>query len=789
MSSRTFQIRFISFYLVFLTVALLSRASFAQSRAELSGTEISGLYDQLKSLELDNTKTAKVEDLVLKRDVATFHLKKGEIYLAKPVSGKITGAVFIGEGVFEFSPPTDIEKYQLEKFTKSSALKTEFDKLYLRFSDSTDEELSGLNFEEGDIPGKAKDIFNSGRKKIKEELYFNPDLIFNHETRILSDLVQEEGEGFFWAEISPRSGSTLFFLYDPKDIEQVKLMQEFKTGISPAFPKGVDLVCSFESEPAPKEEEINEIEIEHYRMEVMISTSGKITSDCEVDLTFLKSGVRVLSFDMAEKLEVSQVKDSSGKELSFIQEKGFAEVGVILNTPSIDGQKEKLIFTYSGDVMSKNIYGDFYLEYSSFWYPQYGYNQRSTFDLTFRSPKGYKFISIGEKVKEKMEKDFLLTRWVEDIPVALVSFNLGSFEVLDLKNEGLPDVSIYHVAESHRQFTSDYNRLSLIYPDMDLMAQDKHIKENIGADVVNSLNFFQNLFGKCPFPKISVAEIPAAYGQGFPGLLHLSWVTFQNEVQGATEYFRAHEVSHQWWGHIVGWKTYHDQWLSEGLATYSGAWYTQMYFKDNKTFFNIIEHWKDNILGKGGFKIKGTKAGPLWLGYRLDSSESLDFDILVYQKGAYVIHMLRNMMMDFKTMDDGKFVQMLQDFVNTYYLKEASTEDFKKIVDKHFGEDMGWFFDQWVYGIEIPTYTVSWEKEQTQDGKFVVNLKVKQENVSEGFKMVVPVVLNFGEDKYSIVKVLIDKPYTEIKLPKVPVSPKGIVFNPFNSVLCEVKYK
>ena len=146
-------------------------------------------------------------------------------------------------------------------------------------------------------------------------------------------------------------------------------------------------------------------------------------------------------------------------------------------------------------------------------------------------------------------------------------------------------------------------------------------------------------------------------------------------------------------------------------------------------------------------------------------------------------------MMDFKTMSDDKFIAMLKDFIQTYSGKEPSTEDFKRVVDKHLGENMDWFFREWVYGIEIPTYTVSKDIEQTEDGKFIINLKVRQENVSDGFKMVVPVVMNFGGDKYAIVKVLIDKPYTELKLPKVSIEPKGIVFNPFNSVLCEVKYK
>lgn len=200
--------------------------------------------------------------------------------------------------------------------------------------------------------------------------------------------------------------------------------------------------------------------------------------------------------------------------------------------------------------------------------------------------------------------------------------------------------------------------------------------------------------------------------------------------------------------------------------------------------------WREkNKVEIGGIATQGSAAGPLWLGVRLNSSKSSDYAILVYEKGAYVIHMLRNMLIDLKTLNDDRFIQMMKDYVQTYSGKEASTEDFKKIVDKHFGQDMSWFFNEWVYGIEIPTYVVSWTKEKTEDGKYEVTLKVKQENVSEGFKMQVPVVMNFDKDKYAIVRVMIDKPYTEVKLPRAPIEPKEIVFNPFYSVLCEVKYK
>ena len=93
------KIRFIIFSLVFLVGIFLSQIPFAQDTTVLSGTEILKLYNQLKAIELDRTKIAKVENIVIKRDVATIHLRKGEIYLTEPVSGKVSGTVFVGEGV------------------------------------------------------------------------------------------------------------------------------------------------------------------------------------------------------------------------------------------------------------------------------------------------------------------------------------------------------------------------------------------------------------------------------------------------------------------------------------------------------------------------------------------------------------------------------------------------------------------------------------------------------------------------------------------------------------------
>jgi len=765
--------------------------------------KIMELYDQIKNVSLDEEKVAEVEGLVIKRDVAVFQLNEGKICLLEPIEGKVTGAVFVGEGVFEFSPPTEIERYQLKRFTEQEQLGEEFKELYLWFLDTTDTELEHkLIFPQVEVPGKLKSVKKDCHKRLMEkaERYLCRCALAD----ILADSSlmmrqTERGEGYFYADIKITQLGRLFFSFDPRMVEEVVLrMPYWKPGGS-----GQDLVCSFhkaedylknpelKNKPVPHENK-DVIKVSHYKMEVEISSTEELSAVVEVDFESLVDGLKGIDFSLHKDLIIERITNQEGDSLCFLKDKDEYGVSVILSRPMMSGETRRLTFRYSGNIIHQNWYGDFYIKSTTTWYPRHGYLKRATYDLTFKSPKGYEFVSIGKKVKEWTEGDYLCTQWVEDFPVSFVSFNYGNFKIYELEHEGIPPVSVYYLEESAKEFTRDWNRFLGKYAGADILLLDSKSMKNIGADVINSLNFFQAIYGKCPFPKMAATEIPASHGQGFPGLLHLSWGTFMGEGElPETEFahvsFRAHEVSHQWWAHIVGWETYHDQWLSEGFAEYSGAWFTQMSMQDNEAFFEELEEWRKDVMGKGGKWSEGSKAGPIWLGARLNSSKSSDYVTLVYEKGAYVLHMLRNMMMDYDTKSDSSFIKMMRDFVETYYGKEACTQDFKKIVEKHIGEDMDWFFNQWVYGVEIPTYKFSYTTEKTPEGEFVVSCEVDQGNVSEDFKMWVPILLDFGMDQYAVLRLWVDKPHNEYVLPKAPLPPRKVVLNPFHSVLCEVK--
>ncbi len=787
-------------FLVVIHFALLGISS-AQDHEQ-----VMELYDQIKNVSLDEQKVAEVESLVLKRDVAIFRLNKGKMCLFQPIEGKVTGAVFVGEGIFEFSPPTEIERYQLKRFTQQENLSVEFEELYLWFSDTTGTELEHrLISPQVEVSGRLESVKRDCHKRLMEKAGRYLCRCALADIPADSSLMMRQtdrGDGYFYVDIKATQLGHLFFSFDPRRVEEVVL----RTPDNRPGRSRRDLVCCFHraddylknpsvmNTPIPHEQR-DVIKVTHYKMEVEIDEKEQLSAVVEMDYEGLVDGVRTIHFSLTDLVDVEKITDGDGRSVGISWEKDEISSTVLLPEPTQIGKKGKLIFKYSGEVIAQNWYGDFYIKSSTYWYPRYGYLKRATYDLTFKCPKAYKFVSIGKKVKEWIDGEYLCTHWVEDFPVAIASFNYGNFDIYELEYEGIPPVSVYYLEDSRKEFTRDYNRFLARYSNVDIMLLGSNTKKNIGADVVNSLNFFQNIYGKCPFSKMAATEIPASHGQGFPGLLHLSWGTFMGEGEFSEtklrhESFRAHEVSHQWWGHIVGWETYHDQWLSEGFAEYSGLWFAQMSMQDNEAFFEELEEWRKDIMGKGYKWSEGSKAGPIWLGYpRLNSSKSSDYVTLVYEKGAYVLHMLRNMMMDYNTKSDSGFIRMMRDFVKTYYGKEACTEDFKEIVEKHVGEDMDWFFDQWVYGVEIPTYRFSYNTEKTPEGKYVITCEVDQENVLEDFCMWVPILLDFGMDQYAVLRLWVDKPHNKYELPKAPLPPRKVTLNPFHAVLCEVKNK
>lgn len=737
------------------------------------------VFDELLNLAPDPQRVAAVKELVLQREAARFTLQEGRLCLMRPVRNRTMAAMFTGKGLFSFSPPTAIEQDQLYRFYETKVLQKEFKILFLIFADSTLEELEkNCAFAPQEIPGEIKGQIKNCLDFLsdKKGKYFDAD--------IMQAILNEKRDGLFYAHIAEDESSPLFFRINPGDVEEVSLQRRAEISRLYKVPEVVSQFhreADYASAKDLSKEEKDVIEISAYTIESTIDKALDFSAKAEVKFKALQPDQKWIPFRLFYELEVDSVIWSTGAKATFFKEKDNGSLW--LQSEPLLAMNEERSFTiwYRGDLIERRDEW-LYIRSPSGWYPRYGYQEHATFDLTFHTPKDFIFVSVGDNLQTETEGEVLNTRWVTPSAIRNASFNIGYFKKHEIKDERIPPATVLMYQYAHRDLTQALSQQGVLH--------GKKMEQQVGADVANSLLFFQEVFGKLPMKHFYATEISYRHGEAFPGLIHLSWTTFYNTSEyGYDEVFRAHEVAHQWWGIGVDFQTYHDQWLSEGISTFAGLWYRQAVLHDNKKYFDHLKEYRKAILGNRKWLFgSGQEAGPIWLGYRTGSSSTEgDYDLIIYRKGAWVLHMLRNMMIDLKTMNEDRFSSMLRDFYGSYSGKRASTEDFQKIVEKHAGMDMDWFFKQWIYGAEIPEYRFSYKLEQKPDGKYLAHCKIDQREVPDDFQMTVPVLIDFGKNRLARVRVAVKGPFTQVDLPLLPMKPERIVFNDLESVLCEVK--
>jgi hypothetical protein len=712
---------------------------------------------------------AAVDGLVIERDVARFVFESGHIYLLTPVAGRTIGAVFLGRGTFRFTPPTTIEQERLARFQKTRSLAAPFSSVVFLFADSTLSELQGkLSFGQGEAPQEVRQRFKEALEYVGDEdsQSLDPDL--------MSAFLNDRSSGVFYAALGTTTGSPLMFMLNPHEVEAVSLSQKVRRY---TWSQRSEVISKFPAGRQSRDrqitgERLNDAVIRHYRIETWLKPTGSadlgFAAAAELSITAPVPVGPWIAFSLFEKLRVDSARWENGEEATVFKGKDAGLLWVKLPGELPGGESRKLRLYYHGDLIDR--YDDFFLIKSSAqWYPRpLEGRSLATFDLTFHSPKGKMLASVGERVQSSVSGQTETTRWVSAQPIRNASFNLGLFKDYRIQEEGIPPVIVLVSEDAHRKLP---------------YLRQKNMKEVVGSDIAKSLRFFQHTYGQVPVKQFFATEIPSGHGEAFPGLVHLSWATFQQTGQdGLDEVFRAHEVAHQWWGIGVDFSSYHDQWLSEGFATFSGLWYLQTVRKDNDKYFRFLHRWRDQML------VNREERAPIWLGYRTQSSrDGTGYSVMVYNKGAWVLHMLRILMLDLKTMNEDRFTETMRDFYRSYQGKRASTEDFRAVAERHAGADLGWFFDQWVYGTEIPAYRVTYGSEQVDGGQYRVKLQVLQENVSQDFLAYVPVTLDLGQDRIARLRVKVQGPKSEIELPLLPGNPKSLRFNDLDGVLAQVK--
>jgi hypothetical protein len=768
-----------TFFFFGMTGLLLAGVPLGAQNAQPTAPNSDPTYQALRNLTLSG-EAVSVNSLDLKRDAGTFHLRSGTVCFTAPVQGKVTGAVFVGDGNFVIAPPGS-ELGMLKLLTKENEFSENFTHLVLRFTDSTDEEIkkASSSASGGCDGGLLKDSQNAMRH--------GRTLKHNLEVRILQDVLSPEPGGLFVAFVhGKRYNDKEIFVVDPQGAryvmgEEVGLMtyDENKYGIWSAFRLSGRHKRGTTGSP---------IGIEHQQLDTTIEKNANLRGKATTTFVSQMNGLRVVPFDLFRALRVQSVT-ADGQPLPFIQEdkNDDADFAVILPKPLATGEKFTITTIYGGkEAVSNEGSGNYYPVSRENWYPNNpsaSLGEYALYDMTFRIPKGMKMAATGELVSESNDGSQNVSVWKSEAPQTVAGFNFGKFKVEEVKLTK-PEYLVQSLAN---QDPPDWvENLRRATSGDALPSQGSHLGAGVSLGTMNTtllnkkalaegelaVELYTDYFGPSLFKHLQITQqTDCQYGQSWPELVWIPMCYFFDTTvrhqlgmdfgdRGYWKVVTPHEVAHQWWGHTVGFNSYHDQWMSEGFADMSASIYLYNIEKSPQKFISFWNDERELLLERNADGFRAIDAGPVTMGYRMSNSRT-GFDLtrrLIYPKGAYILHMVRMMMWDRQT-GDKRFKELMHDFVMTYSGRAATTEDFKAMVEKHMtremdldgNQKMDWFFNEYVYGTQLPTYKLDYSFDTGADGDVVFSFKVTQSKVNEDFRMPVPVYFELADGSVAFV--------------------------------------
>jgi hypothetical protein len=760
------------------------------------------VYDQIKAFALTGG-TAEVANLSLTRDRVEMTLT-GTLHFAAPVGGRVTGAVFTGRGTMRAEPPpSDFERDNLRRMIDADVVESDFDTAVLRWTDDTFDAI-GAGRRDGAAPEQAQRLATAADAR------FTLETGTNLSARIAAALLNGERPGLFTAQFDGGRRGRFTCVLDHQGRIPVgsfringgekALVYTHRPG--PLYINDVWMASYSAADYAKGVVEYSDahdlVDIGHYRLQLDLRQfARRVGLVARIDLQARADGVRAIPFKIGESLPLARemrrekqlrVKSARAGDrvLSWVQEDWEGGFTLFLPEPAARGQALTVEVSLEGDFMDDGaVVPECYYPLDNVtWLPRHGYLDRATFDLTFLHRKRDRIASIGTRVSEEPDPgdpEAFVTRYRMEHPVALAVFALGPFERKTQQvtwESGSPPIPL--------EFNSVPSRVTAIKHDFIL------------AELDNSVRYFAAMFGRYPYDTFGASFHPYGFGQGFPSMLMLPPAQRENKY---THAFIAHETAHQWWGNIVAWRSYRDQWLSEGFAEYSGLLYAGKRDREGpKAAADLIRELRESLrnpprtaLGVGSGRLNDV--GPIILGLRLNTSKSLGaYQALIYNKGALVLRMLHFLMSHPSTYDDTAFLAMMKDFVERHRNGTASTEDFRAVANEHFPRtptaqkfglrDLNWFFRQWVYSTELPAYELEYTLAAQPDGSVLASGTVKQENAGPGWIMVLPIVFTFDGNQEARTTVHAAGPSTPFEL-KLPMKPRRVALDPDSWILSE----
>lgn len=663
-------------------------------------TSVEGLY----RLHLNSTTQYSARNVTIDAEDLRLTLEEGSVFLVRGDPG-ITGLVLVGRGVMRFTPAPLTERGQLRIFAGSEALNATFDAAFIRLNPSEYEQrVSTANLTAVPVNPRvlrrAQELFaREGPKSFSLDLGdVSPESWY---------LLPPAGD--FLADVRTRRHGLLTYSRSGAQAEDISVFDRERRRTIALYASAERVAITGGSY---NEDDLRDYDVLNYDIEATISPEREtVDGRARLRLRTRSFSLTSLTLRLADALTVSTIASLDHGRLLHLRIRNQNTVIVNLPAPLPRDTELTLFVVYSGRIIPQDVGEEavqtgsqgsedgpfisaernFLLSNRAYWYPQNPISDYATATLRITVPEGYSCVASGEpRNPADLNLRDLLTLTTE-----------GKSTVF-MANDPLRYLAVVvsrftRVAESTLTVTGGET--------VRLAVEANPRQQGRGRALITTVEgivtFYAGLLGDAPYRSATVAlvehDLPGGHSPGYFAVLNsplpytgFSWRNDPAAFSGFPDFFIAHELAHQWWGQAVGWRNYHEQWISEGFAQYFAALYARQ-TRGEQTFVGMLRQFRR-------WAVNESDEGPISLGYRLGHirGEPRVMRALIYNKAAAVLHMLRQLV------GDQAFFTGLRRFYTEQKFQKTGTADFQRAVEAESGKSLGRFFERWIYGAELP---------------------------------------------------------------------------------------
>jgi hypothetical protein len=846
-------VKLVSLAFFLSAIAALGRAqspNVAADAAVATKDPAQTFYLKLRSVRLDKSKVYKIREASLDRAQLHISLDDGTIAFTEAVDGHITGAFYQGYGEVLLMPPNQAERASMSLFTGSAILEETFSDAYFRFDDDVLAELQPY-LRQADDPDGFVALWGSTAHNLAQEDALRLLLSYSERLPGAKDPKTKPTDRMLHAYVQGNKLGAFDVRYDSLLQEQVEAGQHRHVEGEDYYDVWASFAVPTPAGSAPvsersKDDEPSAVDfdITNFKIDAHIKPVKELAAKATLSVVARQRTRRVLFFELSRFLSVSEVL-ADGKPVEFIHnqavegshlaKQGNDAIAVILPDSLEKGQKLELTFKYSGSVLSEAANGLLYVGEHGTWYPNLGFAMAS-FNLEFHYPLAWTLVATGHRTRINAAGGELTSEWVTDRPVPIAGFNLGKYSQ-NVNRTGTVTVSTYATVNVERGFPGTTDIADSVIPPVPApgsavprgglrsfpMISVPQIPspavntQAVGAASAKAIEFYERYFGPYPYDELDITQMPGTVSQGWPGLIFLSTYSFLTQEEKTklqpdpvrrilSDQVIAHETAHQWWGDLVSWSGYRDQWMMEALANYSSMMLLES--QDPVKFRRVMAGYRDELLVKGPKGMPLMDAGPVTLGFRLSSSQFPGaYQPICYGRGTWLIHMLRTMMRDAQSKDpsgtissrkieDEPFLRALRKLRKDYEAKALSTAELMHVFESELPpslwyeghKSLDWFYEGWINGEAIPVFDLKDVKflEKEKGKPTLVTGTLIQEQAPDTLVTTVPIYALIGGRNIFLKRIFAEGEETQFRI-SAPAGTRKLVIDPEQTLLSRTK--